>query len=340
MSKQRKITIAKAMAEAIAIEMRSDDNVLVMGEDIGALGGVFGNTRGLIEEFGESRIRDTPISETAFIGTAVGMAAAGMKPIVELMFVDFFGVCMDAIYNLAAKQSYFSGGNVNCPMVLMTSVGGGYGDAGQHSQTLFATFGHLPGLKVVIPADAHAAKGLMHAAIQDPNPVVFMYHKALQGMGWLGTVQESIVDVPEERFEVALDKAHVARAGTDITMVGLGHTVHIALQAAKALAAEGIEAEVVDLRCIAPLDRDTLIASAAKTGALLSVDDDYHSYGIGAEVVATVAEASAVSLKARPQRISYPDIPVPFAPEMEHAVLPNADKVIAAARQIVQEARA
>ena len=337
MEKKRKLTIAKAMSEAIALEMRASADVLVMGEDIAKLGGVFGNTQGLLDEFGPERVRDTPISETAFIGTAVGMAAAGMKPVVELMFVDFFGVCMDAIYNLAAKQSYFSGGNVTCPMVLMTSVGGGYGDAGQHSQTLFATFGHLPGLKVVIPSNAYDAKGMMAAAISDPNPVVFMFHKALQGMGWLGTVPRSITHVPEERYTIALDRAHIVREGRDITLVGLGHTVHLALDAAAELEDEGIEAEVIDLRTIAPLDRETILTSVAKTGALISVDDDYHSYGVGAEILASVAEQDDLRMKVPPKRISYPDIPVPFAPEMEHSVLPNADKIVTMTRKLLKE---
>lgn len=333
--KKRKITIAKAMAEALALEMRRDPNVLVMGEDIAKLGGVFGTTRGLLEEFGAERVRDTPISETGFIGAAVGMAAAGMRPVVELMFVDFFGVCMDAIYNLAAKQSYFSGGHVKCPMVVMTSVGGGYGDAGQHSQTLFAAFGHMPGLKVVIPSNAYDAKGMMIAAIREPNPVIFMFHKALQGMGWLGTVQRSVTDVPEDAYEVALSKANIVREGRDATVVGLGATVHMALDAAEELEKDGIHIEVIDLRSVAPLDRATIVASAARTGALLSVDDDYLSYGIGAEVIASVSES--VELKKKPRRISYPDIPVPFAPSMEHAVLPNKDKIVAAVREMLRE---
>jgi acetoin:2,6-dichlorophenolindophenol oxidoreductase subunit beta len=336
MEKKRKLTIAKAMAEAIALEMRSSSDVIVIGEDIGKLGGVFGNTQGLLDEFGSERVRDTPISETAFIGAAVGMAASGMRPVVELMFVDFFGVCMDAIYNLAAKQSYFSGGNVTCPMVLMTSVGGGYGDAGQHSQTLFATFGHLPGLKVVIPSNAYDAKGMMAAAIADSNPVIFMYHKALQGMGWLGTVQRSITHVPEGRYVVALDRAEVVREGTDITLIGLGHTVHLALDAAEVLQSQGIDAEVIDLRCIAPLDRATIIRSVAKTGALLSIDDDYHSYGVGAEVLASVAEHGGISLKATLKRISFPDIPVPFAPEMERSVMPSAEKIVKSVQEILK----
>lgn len=332
----RRLTIARAMAEAIGGEMENDPSVLVMGEDIAKLGGVFGTTTGLLDRFGPDRVRDTPISETAFIGAAVGLAAAGMRPVVELMFVDFFGVCMDAIYNLAAKQSYFSGGKVACPMVLMTSVGGGYGDAGQHSQTLYATFGHLPGLKVVIPSNAHDAKGLMAAAIRDPNPVVFMYHKALQGMGWLGTVQRSITEVPQDDYVLPLDKAKVVREGSDITLTGLGLSVHQALDAAERLARDGVSAEVIDLVSIAPLDRATVRASARKTGRLLAVDDDYLSYGVGGEIIASVCEAG-IALRAAPQRISFPDIPVPFTPVMEHFVLPNADKIVAAAQQMMEQ---
>ena len=330
----RKLTIAKAMAEVIGKEMERDPDELVMGEDIARLGGVFGNTAGLLDRFGAERVRDTPISETGFIGAAVGMAAAGLKPVVELMFVDFFGVCMDAIYNLAAKQSYFSGGRVSCPMVLMTSVGGGYGDAGQHSQCLYATFGHLPGLKVVVPSTAYDAKGLMLAAIRDPNPVIFMYHKALQGMGWLGTVPGSITRVPEEDYEIPIGKAAVVRFGTDITLVGLGVTVHHALDAAKVLEKEGMSAEVIDLRTVAPLDRETIRQSVGKTGRLLVIDDDYQSFGVSAEVIASVVEAG-IPLKAPPRRLAYPDIPVPFSPALEHHVLPNAEKALAAAREIL-----
>lgn len=331
----RKLTVAKAMAEAINQEMARDGDVLVMGEDIGKLGGVFGNTGGLLEAYGPERVRDTPISETGFIGAAVGMAAAGMRPVVELMFVDFFGVCMDAIYNLAAKQSYFSGGNVSCPMVLMTSVGGGYGDAGQHSQCLYATFAHLPGMKVVIPSNAYDAKGLMLSAIRDPNPVIFMYHKALQGMGWLGTVPGSIAPVPDGDYEVPIGKAQIVREGEDITLVGLGATVHHCLEAAKQAEANGVSAEVIDLRTIAPLDRANIIASVKKTGRLIAVDDDYMTCGVAGEVIASVCE-SGVELKSPPVRISHPDIPVPFSPSMEHFVLPNAEKVSAAINKLME----
>ncbi len=331
----RRLTIAKAMSEAIGSAMDRDPNVLVMGEDIAKLGGVFGTTQGLLDRFGADRVRDTPISETAFIGAAVGLAASGMRPIVELMFVDFFGVCMDAIYNLAAKQSHFSGGRVSCPLVLMTSVGGGYGDAGQHSQCLYATFGHLPGLKVVMPSNAYDAKGLMLSAIADPNPVVFMFHKALQGMGWLGTVPGSIVNVPVEDYAVPIGRAQTVRVGKDITLVGLGATVHHALDAAAQLAADGIEAEVVDLRTIAPLDRDAIALSARKTRRLMVIDDDYSSYGLSAEVMASAIEAS-VEWLAAPSRLTYPDVPVPFSPALEHPLLPSAGKIAERVRTLIQ----
>ncbi|MEP6886286.1 MAG: pyruvate dehydrogenase complex E1 component subunit beta [Gammaproteobacteria bacterium] len=327
----RRLTIAKAMSEAIGLSMNADSKVIVLGEDIGALGGVFGTTQGLLERFGAERVRDTPISETAFIGAAVGLAAAGMRPIVELMFVDFFGVCMDAIYNLAAKQSYFSGGHVRCPMVLMTSVGGGYGDAGQHSQCLYATFAHLPGLKVVMPSNAYDAKGLLLSAIADANPVVFMFHKALQGMGWLGTVPGSIVHVPQEMYEIPIGKAATVRLGSDITLVGLGLTVHLALQAAATLSSEGIEAEVIDLRSISPLDRETIAVSVAKTRRLIVVDDDYRSFGVSAEVIAGACE-EGVDWLAAPARITHPDVPIPFSPALEHPLLPSVAKIVKASR--------
>lgn len=331
--KKRKLTIARAVSEAIAQSMRADDAVFVMGEDVGALGGVFGTTQGLFEEFGGERVRDTPISETAFIGAGVGAATLGMKPVVELMFVDFFGVCMDAIYNLAAKNHYFSGGQQPVPMVLLTSVGGGYSDGGQHSQCLYATFAHLPGMKVVIPSNAYDAKGLMMAAIRDPNPVVFMCHKNLQGMGWLGTAPGSIVHVPEEAYTVPIGESVVSREGSDITLVGLGATVHHALAAAAQLDSEGISCEVVDIRSLVPLDRDTILGSVRKTGRLLVVDDDYHSYGVTGEIIAAVAEVMGPQMKAAPVRVAHPDIPIPFSREMERFALPDTDKIVAGVRR-------
>lgn len=329
-SNERKLTIARSMAEAVAQEMRVDPGVFVMGEDIGALGGVYGNTRGLIEEFGTERIRDTPISETAFIGAAVGAAQDGMRPVVELMFVDFFGVCFDAIYNLMAKNTYFSGGSFKVPMVLMTSTGGGYSDAGQHSQCVYGTFAHLPGMKVVAPSNAYDAKGLMTAAMRDDSPVVYMYHKGLQGMGWLGTEAGATVHVPEESYTVEIGKAKVVREGKDVTIVSLGMGVHNALKAAKTLEAQGVSAEVVDLVSLVPLDRETIRASVAKTGRLIVVDEDYMSYGVSGEIIASVTEHDISVLKAAPKRIAFPDVPIPFARVMEQYCLPNPDKIVAA----------
>jgi pyruvate/2-oxoglutarate/acetoin dehydrogenase E1 component len=334
-AKQRKITIAKAITEATAQEMRRDPSVFVMGEDIGAFGGVFGMTTGLLAEFGADRVRDTPISETAFIGAAVGAAAVGMKPIVELMFVDFLGVCFDAIYNLAAKQSYFSGGAVTCPMVLTTSVGGGYSDAGQHSQCLYATFAHMPGMKIVSPSNAYDAKGLMVSAMRDPNPVIFMAHKGLQGIGWLGNVRRTIVHVPEELYTIPIGEAAIVREGSDVTIVGWASTVHLAIDAADALRQRGISAEVIDIRSIVPLDIDAILKSVRRTGRLLVVDEDYANCGVAGEIIAQVSERAFHDLRSSPARIAYPDMPPPFARVLEQATLPSAEKIVNKVMEIV-----
>jgi len=246
---------------------------------------------------------------------------------------------MNSIYNLAAKQRFFSGGQVKCPMVLMTSVGGGYSDAGQHSQCLYATFGHLPRMKVVMPSNAFDAKGMLISAIREDNPVIFMFHKAIHGVGWLETLPTSITHVPERSYVTPLGKAAVVREGSDITLVGLGVTVHHAVTAAGALEKEGVSAEVIDLRSIAPLDRETVCRSVRKTGRVLAVDDDYLSYGVSGEVIASVVTDSRVRLKATPARISYPDVPVPFSSALEQSILPNSEKVLQAARTMMLELR-
>ena len=326
--------MAKAMVEGIAQEMHEDERVFVMGEDVGAYGGIFDSTQGLLDEFGPERIRDTPISETGFIGAGVGAAMSGMRPIVELMFVDFFGVCMDAIYNLAAKNTYFSDGNWPVPMVIMTATGGGYSDAGQHSQCLHATFAHLPGLKVVHPSNAYDAKGMMIAAIRDDNPVLYMFHKGMQGLGWMWNVPGATTAVPEEAYTVPFGEVGVRREGEDLTIVSLGLMVHRALDAAEALEEDGIDAEVLDLRTLVPLDRAGVLRSVEKTGRLLVVDEDYKSYGVTAEIIASVAE-EGVALKAPPRRVAYPDIPIPFSRPMEQFALPDAESVAAAARELM-----
>lgn len=339
MSSNRIMTVSRAISEAIAHEMRTDPKVFVMGEDIGKYGGIFGATMGLLAEFGEERVRDTPISETGFIGAGVGAAMSGMRPIVELMFVDFFGVCMDSIYNLAAKNIYFSGGNYKVPMVIMTATGGGYSDAGQHSQTLHATFAHLPGLKVVAPSNAYDAKGLMISAIRDDSPVVFMFHKGLQGLAWMASPENAATELPEEAYTIPFGKAKVVRSGKDVTIVTLSMMVHRSLEAAVALEREGIDAEVIDLRTLVPLDRKTVIDSVAKTGRLVVVDEDYKSFGLTAEILASVVEDDPAHLKAAPQRLAVPDVPIPYSRPMEQFVLPNAETIAAAVRRTLGKIR-
>ena len=336
-TKQRLLTGNKAMAEAIRLEMERDPNVFVMGEDVGVYGGIFGSTEGLFQKFGSERIIDTPISETAFIGAAIGAASEGMRPIVELMFVDFFGVCMDQIYNHMAKIPYMSGGRVKLPMVLMTAVGGGYNDAAQHSQTLYATFAHLPGMKVVAPSTPYDLKGLMISAIRDDNPVVFMFHKTLQGLGWMDQLDASVGHVPEEAYTVPIGKANVVREGKDITIVGIQMTTHYALEAAQKLEQQGIQAEVIDLRSLVPLDKETILQSIKKTHRLLVVDEDYLSYGTTAEIAAIAAEDGLYDLDAPVKRLAVPNVPIPYSRPLEQFVLPNADKIFTEAMKLVNE---
>jgi len=338
MQSNRILTVSRAIAEAIAQEMRADPRVFAMGEDIGTYGGIFGATGGLLAEFGEDRVRDTPISETAFIGAGVGAAMSGMRPIVELMFVDFFGVCMDAIYNLAAKNVYFSGGNWKVPMVIMTATGGGYSDAGQHSQTLHATFAHMPGLKVVAPSNAYDAKGLMISAIREDSPVLYMFHKGLQGLAWMASPDAAATVVPEESYTLPFGKAKILRAGKDVTIVTVSMMVHRALEAAQALEKDGIDAEIIDLRTLVPLDRDAILRSVAKTGRLVVVDEDYKSFGLTAEIIASVVEHDPTVLKSPPRRLAFPDIPIPYSRPMEQFALPNAEKIRAAVRESLGKA--
>lgn len=333
---KRRLTIGRAMQEAMAQEMRRDVSVFLMGEDICRFGGVWGHTAGLVEEFGRDRIRDTPISEAGFIGAAAGAAIQGMRPIVELMFVDFVGVCLDSIAGLAAKNYYFTGGKSPVPMVINTAVGGGYSDAGHHSQVLWPLFAHMPGLKVVCPSNAYDAKGLMMSAIRDDNPVIFMFHKNLQGVGFLGVVKRSVNEVPVEPYTVPIGSIAVAREGSDVTVVGVGATVHLALDAAAEMEKRGVSTEVIDIRTIQPLDRAGICHSVQKTGRLVVVDDDYFSYGLTGEVVASVTEQAWASLKAAPVRVAYPDITCPFSPVMEQFALPNAQKVVAAIEQTMR----
>ncbi len=337
MSKTRKLTMAQAIAEGISQEMTRDPSVFVMGEDIGAYGGIFGATSGLLDKFGKDRIMDTPISETAFIGTATGAAAAGMRPIVELMFVDFFGVCMDQIYNHLAKNTYMAGGNIKLPVVLTTAIGGGYNDAAQHSQCLYATFAHMPGIKVVVPSNAYDAKGLMTQAIRDDNPVMFMYHKGIMGLPWMAYFEGSSNDVPEAQYTIPFGQAKVVREGKDVTIVTISQMVQKALVAAEELARSGLSAEVIDLRTLVPLDRNAVLKSVAKTGRLLIADEDYLGFGLSGEISAIVAEnLDTLALKAPVKRLAVPNVPIPYSRPLEQFVIPQVAGIVEAARALMK----
>lgn len=333
---ERKLTMSRAIAEAIGQEMERDPSVFVMGEDIGVYGGIFSATQGLLDKFGPERVMDTPISETGFVGAALGAASEGMRPIAEIMFVDFFGVCMDQIYNHIAKNIYFSGGNVKMPLVLMAGAGAGYNDAGQHSQSLWGLFAHVPGLKVVAPSTPYDAKGLMISAIRDDNPVLYIFHKGLMGLGWMTLVKDTTGPVPEEPYAIPLGQADIKREGKDVTIVSLSMGVYHALDAARELAQDGIEAEVLDLRTLVPLDRAAIINSVKKTHRLLVVDEDYRSYGMSGEVAATVAESALEYLDAPIKRLAVPDVPIPFSRPLEQFVLPDAPKIVRAVKELLE----
>ncbi len=337
MTATRKLTMAQAISEGIAQEMERDANVFVMGEDIGKYGGIFGATGGLLDKFGKDRIMDTPISETAFIGTATGAAAAGMRPIVELMFVDFFGVCMDQIYNHLAKNTYMAGGHIKLPVVLTTAIGGGYNDAAQHSQCLYATFAHMPGIKVVVPSNAYDAKGLMIQAIRDDNPVMFMYHKGIMGLPWMAYFEGSSNDVPEESYTIPFGQAKVVREGKDVTIVTISQMVQKALVAAGELARLGVSAEVVDLRTLVPLDKAAVLKSVAKTGRLLIADEDYLGFGLTGEISAIVAEnLDTLTLKAPVKRLAVPNVPIPYSRPLEQFAIPQVSSIVDAVQKLMK----
>jgi pyruvate dehydrogenase E1 component beta subunit len=336
MKTNRILTMAQAISEGIAQEMTRDANVFVMGEDIGSYGGIFGATGGLLEKFGKDRIMDTPISETAFIGAATGAAAAGLRPIVELMFVDFFGVCMDQIYNHLAKNTYMSGGHVKLPVVLTTAIGGGYSDAAQHSQCLYGTFAHMPGIKVVVPSNAYDAKGLMIQAIRDDNPVMFMYHKGIMGLPWMAYFEGSSNAVPEEAYAIPFGQAKIVKEGSDLTIVSISQMVQKAVLAANELAEQGIHAEVIDLRTLVPLDKESVLKSVRKTGRLLIADEDYLGFGLTGEIAALIAEnLDTVSLKAPIKRLAVPNVPIPYSRPLEQFVIPQVANIVLAAQQLL-----
>jgi pyruvate dehydrogenase E1 component beta subunit len=321
------MTFAQALNHAHKLEMTRDASIYVAGEDVGVYGGIFGVTQGLQEEFGDKRVRDTPITESAIIGTAVGAAAGGLRPVIELMFVDFIGVALDQLYNQAAKMKYMFGGKAKLPIVLRTTCGAGMGAAAQHSQCLEAWFMHIPGLKVVLPSTPSDAKGLLIASIRDNNPVVFLEHKMLYGL------EEEVAD---DDYVIPLGQADVKRAGEDITVVATAQMVHRALSAADKLSAEGIKLEVVDPRTLQPLDEGTILESVKKTHRLLIVHEEVKCAGSGAEIAAMVAEKAFDYLDAPILRIGAPFTPVPFSPPLEQAFIPSEEKIIEAARSLMQ----
>ena len=317
-------TYLQALNDAMRQEMERDPNVFILGEDVGKFGGCFGVTQGLYDQFGERRVRDTPISESAIMGAVAGAAAAGLRPIAELMFVDFIGVAMDQLFNQAAKMRFMFGGKAKVPMVLRMPQGAGVGAAAQHSQCLEAWFMHIPGIKVCIPATPADAKGLLVSAIRDDNPVVFLEHKLLYGI-------EGEVD--DDLYEIPLGKGKVVREGSDVTIVATALMVHRALEAAEILAKDGISVEVVDPRSLVPLDKDCILDSVRKTHALVVVHEAVKNAGAGAEIAAMVAEEAIEYLDAPIVRIGAPFCPVPFSPTLEQAYMPSVEKIVQAVRE-------
>lgn len=337
-----KKTYREAVKEALAQEMRRDPAVVQIGEDlrgghagtnpdleekkIEAFGGVLGVTKGLWGEFGSDRVIDTPITESAIVGMAAGAALTGLRPVAELMFMDFFGVCYDALYNQAAKFRYMFGGKARTPLVLRGMIGAGFSAAAQHSQSPYHVFASVPGLKVVVPSNAHDAKGLLIQAVRDDDPVVFCEHK---------TLYDTTDEVPDEPYTIPFGVANYTRQGTDVTVVALSAMVNAANEAADKLAAEGISVEVVDPRTVSPLDEEGILESVAATGRVVIVDESAARCGFGHDVAALIASKALDSLRAPVELVTPPHTPVPFSPVLEKAWLPDAARIETAVRKLV-----
>lgn len=334
----RQLTYAQAINEAIRLEMRRDPRVILMGEDVAgganidhlqddeAWGGVLGVTKGLVQEFGRDRVLDTPITEAGFIGAAVGAASTGMRPIAELMFVDFFGVCWDQIFDQGAKLRYMFGGKANCPLVIRTMIGAGMGAAGQHSGCHYSVFTHMPGIKTVIPSTPADAKGLLAAAIRDDDLVVVFENKMLYAMSG---------EVPEGEYIIPLGKADIKREGTDVTVVAISRMVHHALAAADALQADGISVEVVDPRTLSPLDEETILNSVAKTHRLVIVDEDNPRCSAATDIAALAADKAFTELDAPIKLVTAPHTPVPFSPPLEQFYIPSPERIVSTIQDIL-----
>ncbi|NOX32731.1 MAG: alpha-ketoacid dehydrogenase subunit beta [Deltaproteobacteria bacterium] len=320
------MTFAEAIKDAHVVEMERDPNIYIAGEDVGVFGGCFGVTAGLLDQFGEKRVKDTTITESAIVGTAVGAASAGLRPVIELMFVDFIGVALDQLYNQAGKMKYMFGGKAKIPMVMRTACGAGIGAAAQHSQCLEALFMHLPGLKVVMPSTPYDAKGLLIEAIRDDNPVVFLEHKMLYAMEG---------EVPSGAYTIPFGQADIKRQGKDVTIVATANMVHTALGAAEKLAADGISLEVVDPRTLYPLDGETIFESVKRTHRLVILHEEVKFAGSGAEIAAQVAEEAFDYLDAPILRVAAPFCPVPFSPPLEKAYIPSEQQLIDAVKKVM-----
>jgi len=326
----------EAINEALRLEMRRDPRVIIMGEDVAggmgapgeqdAWGGVLGVTKGLISEFGPERVRDTPISESAFIGAAVGAAATGLRPVAELMFIDFVGVCLDQILNQAAKLRYMFGGRATVPLVIRTMYGAGLRAASQHSQSLYPIFTHIPGLKVVIPSSPYEAKGLLIQAIRDDDPVIFCEHKMLY---------DEMEEVPDEAYAIPFGEANLTREGEDVTIVAIGRMVKFANEAADRLTAQGVACSVIDPRTASPFDEETILESVKETGRLVVVDEASPRCNLATDIVALVATKAFSALKAPVSIVAPPHTPVPFSPVLEDAYVPSRAKIEAAALAVM-----
>ena len=332
----RKISFKQAINEALTQEMERDRTVVVIGEDVAggsgtdvemdSWGGPLGVTKGLWDKFGD-RVMDTPISESAFVGAAIGAATAGLRPVVELMFADFMGVCFDQIYNQAAKFRYMFGGKATTPVVIRSMIGAGLRAAAQHSQCLYPIFTHIPGLKCVIPTTPYDAKGLLIQAIRDNDPVLFCEHKMLYSIEG---------EVPEESYTVPFGEASFVREGEDVTIVAFGRMVHMASESAAALAGEKIECEIIDPRTTSPLDEDAILESVEKTGHLVVVDEAYPRCNMATDISAIVAQNGFASLKAPIKMVTPPHTPVPFSDTLENLYIPDASRIAAAVRDVVR----
>ncbi len=321
----RKINYARAIWEALHEALVKDKRVFLIGEDIGVHGNIFGTTYGFLKEFGEKRIRNSPISEVSIIGAGVGAAILGMRPIVEIMYIDFATIAMDQIINQAAKLHYMTGGKAKVPLVIRTQGGAGTGEAAQHSQSLETLFMHIPGLKVVMPSNPYDVKGLLTTAIVDENPVVFIEHKLLYATKG---------DVPENAYSVPFGKADIKRKGKDVTIVAISKMVLDALVAADELAKKGIEAEVIDPRTLNPLDKETILSSVRKTGGLIVVYEACKTMGFGTEIVSIVAEEG---IQARVKRVAGENTPIPYSKPLERRVIPNKDDIVNAVLAIINK---